>query len=97
MLIKEKSWLKSLGRITLSVRGLSGEIVGALRARLQWLRHVALSCRQVGAHLRHRGPVVSRQQQESQDLQHLHANWATSYSYYISYVYLYLCYKFNND
>ena len=35
MLIKEKSWLKSLGRITLSVRGLSGEIVGALRARLQ--------------------------------------------------------------
>ena len=41
------------------------EIVVALRARLQLLRQVALSCRQVGAHLWHRGPVVSRQQRDS--------------------------------
>ena len=44
---------------------LSGEIVCALRTRLQWLRQVALSCRQVGAHLWHRSPVVSRQQRDS--------------------------------
>ena len=38
---------------------LSGEKVGALRARLQSLQQVALSSRQVEAHLGHRGPVVS--------------------------------------
>ena len=43
---------------------LSGEIVGALRARLQSLQQVALSSRQVEAHLGHRGPVVSRQQRD---------------------------------
>ena len=41
---------------------LSGEIVGALGARLQLLCQVALCGRQVEAHLWHRGPVVSRQQ-----------------------------------
>ena len=43
---------------------LRGEIVGALRARLQWLRQVALSRRLVGAHLWQRGPVVRRHQQD---------------------------------
>ena len=36
----------------------------ALRARLQWLRQIALSCRQVKAHLWLRGQVISSQQQE---------------------------------
>ena len=36
----------------------------ALRARLQWLRQIALSCRQVEAHLWLRGQVISSQQQE---------------------------------
>ena len=41
---------------------LSDEIMGALRARLQWLAQLALSCRQVRAHLRYRGTTASRRQ-----------------------------------
>ena len=43
---------------------LNGAIVCALRARLELLLQIALSCRQVGAQLWHRGPVVSRQQRD---------------------------------
>ena len=41
---------------------LSGEVVDALRARLQLLRQGAPSCGQVRAHLWHSAPVVSRHQ-----------------------------------
>ena len=53
---------------------LSSEIVVDLRARLQLLRQVALSCRQVGAHLWHRGPVVSRQQRGINTYQYSRSN-----------------------
>ena len=38
---------------------------GCLKHEAAVLRQVALSCRQVGAHLWHRGPVVNRQQSDS--------------------------------
>ena len=40
---------------------LSDEIEDALKATLQLLRQVALSCRQARAHLWHGGTVVNRQ------------------------------------
>ena len=52
-------WLKSLVLITRSVRGLKRRDSGCLKGQ------VALSYRQVWAHLWHRGPEVSRQQQDS--------------------------------
>ena len=84
----KKCWLNHLVVSLAQSVDLSGEIVGALRARLQWLRQVALSCRQVGAHLWHRGPAVSRQQQDTKPGQAggltncaTSYTWATSYSY----------------
>ena len=60
---------------------LSGEIVGALKARLQLLCQVALSCRQVGAHL---WTFEPRTFSTCVPQAGAHTKWATSYSYVCS-------------